>query len=128
MSPDNRLRMFGRERQLLSENALSYAGLQTRRFYNLDHQVYQDGALPSRTKELMGLVTSLVLRCDDCIMYHLSQCHEIGISDDELEETLTIGLIVGGSITIPHIRRIWDVWREVKNNREGAPKNRNDHG
>ncbi|MFH2036322.1 MAG: carboxymuconolactone decarboxylase family protein, partial [Candidatus Zixiibacteriota bacterium] len=62
----------------------------------------------------MGLLISLGMRCDDCIQYHLLQCHEFGVTDEELEETLAIGLVVGGSITIPHIRKIWSAWDELK--------------
>ena len=81
------------------------ATLVTKRFFSLDSQTYQDGALPARTKELLGLVASLVLRCDDCIAYHVDQCVNAGITDEELWETFDVGLIVGGSIVIPHLRR-----------------------
>jgi AhpD family alkylhydroperoxidase len=79
--------------------------LVTKRFFALDGQAYQDGALPVKTKELLGLVASAVLRCDDCIAYHIDQCVKAGCSDEELWETLDIALIVGGSIVIPHLRR-----------------------
>ena len=68
----------------------------------------------AKTKELLGLVSSLVLRCDDCVNYHLIQCHDKGITDQELEEALAIGLVVGGSITIPHLRRALQSWDELK--------------
>jgi ribonuclease HI len=105
---------FNRERERLNELVMKNAGINTKRFYNIDWQVYQDGALSAKTKELLGLVSSLVLRCDDCIQYHLIQAFEKGVTIDELEETLAVGLIVGGSITIPHIRRIWDAWEKMK--------------
>ncbi len=79
--------------------------LVTKRFFSLDSQSYQDGALPAKTKELLGLVASMVLRCDDCIAYHIDQCVKAGVSDEELWETFDIALIVGGSIVIPHLRR-----------------------
>lgn len=79
--------------------------LVTRRFFSLDHQTYQDGALPVRTKELLGLVASAVLRCDDCVAYHIDQCVSAGITDEEIWEALDVALIVGGSIVIPHLRR-----------------------
>jgi AhpD family alkylhydroperoxidase len=79
--------------------------LVTRRFFTLDGKAYEPGALPARTKELLGLVASTVLRCDDCIAYHIDQCVKAGISDEELWEALDIALIVGGSIVIPHLRR-----------------------
>lgn len=79
--------------------------LVTKRFFALDHQSYQDGAVPARTKELLGLVASAVLRCDDCVAYHIDRCVKAGVTDEELWETLDIALIVGGSIVIPHLRR-----------------------
>ena len=75
-----------------------------RRFFNLDEAAYRDGALPARTKELCGLVASLVLRCDDCVDYHLVQCLKAGWSEGEVVDALNVGLIVGGSIVIPHLR------------------------
>ena len=110
----DKIQQFGEERERLNQLVMKYAGVNTRRFHNIDWQVYKEGTLTSKTKELMGLVSSLVLRCDDCIMYHLIHCHEEGVSDAELEETLAIGMIVGGSITIPHIRRVWDAWDKMK--------------
>lgn len=79
--------------------------LVTKRFFSLDGKSYEDGALPAKTKELLGLVASMVLRCDDCIAYHVDQCVAAGCSDEELWETFDIALIVGGSIVIPHMRR-----------------------
>ena len=79
--------------------------LNTRRFFTLDGKSYEAGALPARTKELLGLVASMVLRCDDCIAYHIDQCVKAGIPDEELWEAFDIALIVGGSIVIPHLRR-----------------------
>ncbi len=78
--------------------------LGTKRFFNLDSAAYRDGALDGRTKELLGLVASLVLRCNDCVDYHLDQCVEAGYSDAEIEDALNVGLVVGGSIVIPHLR------------------------
>src|SRR5262245_49526130 len=77
----------------------------TKRFFRLDGQTYEDGALPAKTKELLGLVASAVLRCDDCIAYHIDQCVKAGVSDEELWEVLDVALIVGGSIVMPHLRR-----------------------
>ncbi|MFQ5536479.1 MAG: carboxymuconolactone decarboxylase family protein [Gemmatimonadota bacterium] len=89
----------------MNRRILEEENLTLRRFFRLDGQAYEDGALPARTKELLGLVSSLVLRCDDCIAYHLIRCKEEGVSDDELFETFSVGLVVGGSIVIPHLRR-----------------------
>ena len=106
---------FQQERQMLNKLVMDYAGLGTKRYYSLDSQAYREGALPVKTKELLGLVASFVLRCDDCITYHMIRCHEEGISSEELEEALFIGLIVGGTITIPHQRRAMKAWDELRN-------------
>jgi len=108
------LQQFMEQRETANDVVMKYAGRTTKRFFNLDNAAYQDGALPVKQKELMGLVASLVLRCDDCIMYHLARCFEEGVSDAELEESLSVGLVVGGSITIPHIRRALTAWEEHK--------------
>jgi AhpD family alkylhydroperoxidase len=105
---------FKKERAELNEIVMKYAGLAIKRFYGLDSQVYEEGALPRKTKELMGLVASLVMRCDDCVMYHLIRCREEGVDDAELAEALSIGLVVGGSITIPHLRKAFSAWDEMK--------------
>jgi len=108
---------FRAERERLNQVVMKYAGLSIKRFYSLDEQVYRAGALPARVKELLGLVASLVLRCDDCVRYHILRCHEEGLSDAELEEALAVALVVGGSITIPHLRRALAAWDEC---RDGA--------
>jgi len=105
---------FRQEREKLNQIVMKYSGSNIKRFYNLDSQVYREGALPAKTKELLGLVASLVLRCDDCIKYHIIRCHEEDIKSDELDEALAIGLVVGGSITIPHLRRALQAWDELK--------------
>lgn len=79
--------------------------LVVKRFFNLDGRAYEDGALDSRTKEMMGLVASMVLRCDDCIAYHLIQCRDRGVTRPEFFEIFGVALVVGGSIVIPHLRR-----------------------
>ena len=112
--PKNKIEAFQENRDEQNQLVMQYAGKELKRFYNLDGQVYRDGALPGRVKELIGLVSSLVLRCDDCILHHLTQCFEAGISDEELEEALAIGVIVGGSITIPHLRKAFQAWEELK--------------
>lgn len=105
---------FGQEREELNKIVMKYSGSNVKRFYSLDSQVYREGALSRKTKELLGLVASLVLRCDDCIKYHVIRCHEEGVKSEELEEALAIGLVVGGSITIPHLRRTLQAWDELK--------------
>ena len=113
---------FKERRDRLNERVMEYAGTEMKRFFSLDSQVYREGALAGKIKELMGLVASLVLRCDDCITYHVIQCHETGVKDEELEEALTIGLVVGGSIVIPHLRRAVEVWGDVRKNGPSSGK------
>ncbi len=104
---------FSKERDRLNEIVMKYAGQPLKRFYSLDNQMYKEGALDSKTKEMLGLVASLVLRCDDCIKYHIIRCHEEGLSSEEMEEALAIGVIVGGTITIPHLRRAMETWDNI---------------
>jgi len=96
---------FNEYRRRMNERVLDTDNLVIKRFFNLDTNTYQEGALPVKTKELLGLVASMVLRCDDCIRYHIQQCHEIGVTRDEFFEVFSVGLVVGGSIVIPHMRR-----------------------
>ena len=110
----SRIKHFSAEREALNETVMRYAGRNIKRFYNIDSQVYHDGALPAKTKEMLGLVASLVLRCDDCINYHLIRCHDEGVTSEELEEAIAVGLIVGGSIVIPHMRRAFQAWDELQ--------------
>ena len=112
---------FRRERERLNELMLERANLDVRRFFGLDAAVYRDGALPARTKEMLGLVASLVLRCDDCIAYHVIRCREEGVEEAAFQEALAIGLVVGGSITIPHVRRAVDAWRALEREEGGGP-------
>lgn len=109
---------FSRERERLNEIVLRHANRDIKRFYNLDSQVYREGALSEKVKELMGLVGSLVLRCDDCISYHMIECRKSGVNEDELMEALSIALVIGGSITIPHLRRAIELWEELDGPRE----------
>jgi AhpD family alkylhydroperoxidase len=104
---------FCKEREALNELVLDRANLEIKRFFSLDSQAYRAGELPTRTKEMLGLVASLVLRCDDCIAYHVGRCREEGVTDGELQEVLSIGLVVGGSIVIPHLRRAVRTWEET---------------
>ncbi|HSJ25999.1 MAG TPA: carboxymuconolactone decarboxylase family protein [Longimicrobiales bacterium] len=115
------LQEFREFRERMNERILDADNLDIRRFFALDSRVYQDGALPVRTKELLGLVASLVLRCDDCISYHLVRCAEEGLSDEEILETLSIGLVVGGSIVIPHLRRAVATLDELRAESGTAP-------
>jgi AhpD family alkylhydroperoxidase len=104
----DRLAEFTAFRKRMNERILAEPNQVVRRFFALDTQTYQAGALDEKTKELLGLVASLVLRCDDCISYHVAQCREAGVNRDEMFETFSVGLVVGGSIVIPHLRRAVD--------------------
>ncbi len=106
------LEEFRREREALNDLVLEHANLEIKRFFSLDSQVYREGALDRKTKEMLGLVASLVLRCDDCILYHLGRCRDEGVTGEEFQEVLAVGLVVGGSITIPHLRRAVRAWVE----------------
>lgn len=103
-----RIDEFQAYRQRMNERILEANHLGIKRFFNLDTNAYKDGALPGNTKELLGLVASAVLRCNDCIDYHLIQCVEAGYSDGELYEALNVALVVGGSIVIPHLRHAFE--------------------
>ena len=111
------LQEFEAYREKMNEKILNAGNLDIKRFFALDSSVYREGALNIKTKELFGLVASTVLRCNDCILYHLNRCVEEGVTDDELYESLSVALIVGGSITIPHIRMAFetiDTCREMQ--------------
>ena len=95
---------FGEERSRLNEIVLAGAPLGIKRFFALDAQAYEAGALPAKTKELLGLVASMVLRCDECVSYHLIRCREEGVTREEFYEAFDVALVVGGSIVIPHLR------------------------
>ena len=107
-SDADRLAEFSDFRKRMNERILAEPNQVVRRFFALDTQTYQAGALDTRTKELLGLVASMVLRCDDCISYHVAQCREAGVTREEFFETFSVGLVVGGSIVIPHLRRAVD--------------------
>jgi AhpD family alkylhydroperoxidase len=101
---------FQSERERMNALVMGHADLTIKRFFALDASVFSPAKLDGRTKEMIGLVASLVLRCDDCVKYHLIRCKEEGISTPELTEALSIGLVVGGSIVIPHLRKAVDFW------------------
>ena len=108
-----RLEEFRQFRERLNRRILDQKNVSINRFFALDARAYEDGALDSKTKEIAGLAASLVLRCDDCISYHVIRCRELGASDEELFEVFNVGLIVGGSIVIPHLRRAVDLLDEL---------------
>ncbi|MDP5081335.1 MAG: carboxymuconolactone decarboxylase family protein [Winogradskyella sp.] len=86
-----------------------------KRIFNLDTNAYQEGALDKKTKELLGLVASAVLRCDDCVKYHLEASYKVGLTKDEVSEALSIATLVGGTIVIPHLRRAHEYWEALEN-------------
>ena len=108
------IKEFDAHRARMNEKILGANHLGIKRFFNLDTACYKEGALDVRTKELLGLVASCVLRCDDCIDYHLIQCVKMGFSDEELYEALNVALVVGGSIFIPHMRHAFESIEELR--------------
>ena len=112
-----RIEEFRKKRETLNQKILARENVNIKRFFGIDSAVYRSGALDGKTKELLGLATSTVLRCDDCITYHLIRCAEEGVSDAEFDETMAVALLVGGSITIPHLRRAYDLWTELASTR-----------
>ena len=124
---DDRVRQFTEFRKRMNERILAEPNQVVRRFFALDTQTYQAGALDVKTKELLGLVASLVLRCDDCISYHVAQCKEAGVNRDEMFEAFSVGLVVGGSIVIPHLRRAVDFLDQLESGNAGSP-GVHDHG
>lgn len=100
----NRLQKFRDKRSVMNDKVMGLGHLGVKRFFNMDSNTYRDGALDGKTKELLGLVASAVLRCNDCIDYHLEQCAKAGYTKDEIIDAMNVALIVGGSIVIPHMR------------------------
>ena len=117
------IKEFNEYRERMNEKILAEDNKVLKRFWSLDNQTYTDGALDKRTKELLGLVASLVLRCDDCIKYHLGTCYELGITKSEIFDVYAVANLVGGSICIPHTRRAVEYWEELE-----QEKKRNDLG
>jgi len=123
-----KLDAFHEFRSRMNEKLLGKGNLQLKRFFNLDSQVYTDGALSSQVKELMGLVASAVLRCDDCITYHLLRCAEEGVTDEEFFEAFNVIFVVGGSITIPHLRRAVETLEEIREKNTKGEKAKRGNG
>lgn len=104
---------FNAYREKMNEKILAADNKVMKRIYSIDTLTYQDGALSAKTKEMLGLATSMVLRCDDCVKYHLSKCHELGVTTDEVFEIFSVANLVGGTIVIPHTRRAVEYWEEL---------------
>ena len=108
------LEAFRQFRERMNREILDEGNLVVNRFFNLDGRAYEAGALDVKTKELLGLVASVVLRCDDCVTYHLLRCDEEGLTRAQIVEAMSVGLVVGGSIVIPHLRRAVDRLSEIE--------------
>lgn len=106
----SQIQEFNDYRKRMNDRIMEADNVVLKRFFSLDNQTYQAGALSVKTKELLGLVASMVLRCDDCIKYHLGTAHEAGVTSEEIFEVLAIANMVGGSICIPHTRRAVEYW------------------
>jgi AhpD family alkylhydroperoxidase len=113
-APASSLAEFRAFRERMNQEILDEGNLVVNRFFALDGRTYEAGALDVKTKELLGLVASMVLRCDDCVTYHLVRCKEEGVTRAEMFEAASVGLVVGGSIVIPHLRRAVDRWSEIE--------------
>ncbi len=109
----NKVEEFNTYREKMNEKILGSENLVLKRLFNLDSNTYADGALSSQVKEMLGLVASMVLRCDDCIKYHLGKCHEAGVTTEQMFEIFAVANIVGGTIVIPHTRRAVEYWEEL---------------
>ena len=109
----NQVKEFNDYRAKMNEVILGKDNLVIKRLFNLDTQTYSEGALNVKTKEMLGLVASMVLRCDDCIKYHLEKCHQQGCTTEEIYEVFAVANIVGGTIVIPHTRRGAEFWEEL---------------
>ena len=122
MSYLDKLEEFKRYHEHMNERILSRNNLGIKRFFALDSQAYEKGALDVKTKELLGLVASTVLRCNECIIYHIIRCVQEDVSEEELLEALNVALVIGGSITIPHLRKAVDIFDQCRDKQErGEP-------
>lgn len=106
---------FNDYRSKMNEKLLQDDNKVIKRIFNLDTNTYAEGALDTRTKELLGLVASAVLRCDDCIKYHLETCYKLGVTKAEMMESMSVATLVGGTIVIPHLRRAYEFWEALEN-------------
>jgi AhpD family alkylhydroperoxidase len=114
---NDKIKEFRDYRAEMNKRILDKDNLVLKRLFNLDTNTYAEGALPSKTKEMLGLVASMVLRCDDCVKYHLEQCFELNVSTPEMMEIFAVANIVGGTIVIPHTRRALEYWEALENSK-----------
>lgn len=111
---------FNDYRQKMNDKLMADNNKVIKRIFNLDTNAYMEGALDVKTKELLGLVASAVLRCDDCIKYHLETCHKEGLTKEQVMEAMSIATLVGGTIVIPHLRRAYEFWEALEENNTGS--------
>lgn len=116
----DKLQQFREYREKMNQKILEEGDRATKRFFSLDSYAYRSGAIDAKQKELMGLVASAVLRCNDCITYHIIRAIQEGASDDEIKESLSIALIVGGSIVIPHLRYAYEILEKARRAQQGG--------
>ena len=114
--PDKKVKDFDDYRSKMNDKLLKTDNKVLKRIFNLDSNAFKEGHLSVKTKELLGLVASAVLRCDDCISYHLETCYNEGVTKEEVLETLSIATLIGGTIVIPHLRRAYEFWEALENN------------
>jgi AhpD family alkylhydroperoxidase len=105
---------FNAYRSKMNEKIMASDSLIIKRIFNLDTNAYTEGSLDIKSKELIGLTCSLVLRCDDCVRYHLGKCKEVGLKTEEINEAMGIATLIGGTIVIPHLRRAFEYWEELQ--------------
>lgn len=111
---NNIVEEFNAYREKMNEKMLADNNKIIKRIFNLDTNAYMEGVLPKKTKELLGLGNSLVLRCDDCVRYHLEECHKLGLTKEEVVEGMSISLLIGGTIVVPHLRRAFEYWEALE--------------
>ena len=120
----SKIEEFRRYREKMNKRILSEGNLNIKRFFALDTRAYEGEALNAKTKEMLGLVASTVLRCNDCITYHVIRCVEEGVSDEEFFEAINVALVIGGSITIPHLRKAVEILDECRRKQQTESRNK----
>jgi AhpD family alkylhydroperoxidase len=115
-SPMNAVEQFNTYREKRNEEIMASDNLIFKRIFNLDTNAYAEGALDVKTKELIGLTCSLVLRCDDCVKYHLGKCKDVGFTSAQVQEAMGVATLIGGTIVIPHLRRAFEYWTALNSN------------
>ncbi|GAA0891991.1 carboxymuconolactone decarboxylase family protein [Fulvivirga kasyanovii] len=113
----NKVEEFNAYRSKMNEKILAADNKVIKRIFNLDTNTYAEGALDTKTKELLGLVASMVLRCDDCVKYHLEKCYDLGFTKEQVFEAFSVANLVGGTIVVPHLRRAVEFWEDLEENK-----------